>query len=274
MEASRGILELKTTTLNLPLLQAMSQEGCGIPVLAIPGFGRDDFSMDPLRRFLESINNPSYGWDYGRNINLDKPTIDHLVNLIGKIRKEHNGAKVNLVGHSLGGIIARELSRAMPEHINQVITLGSPFGCLEHKKSITLLLRKLIEHQSPFISSLFGQHDIATQLQTPPPVPTTSIYTKGDGAVNWRTCLNPKTPHTENIQVKGSHAGLSANPVALFVVADRLGQPEDKWEPFVIGECPDLILEDEEAEQHVSCLTSDSCEQCLPFFSGPPLQFG
>jgi hypothetical protein len=73
------------------------------------------------------------------------------------------------------------------------------------------------------------------ELHWAPPVPTTALYSKGDGIVNWRTAKqNLDFTHgtTQNIQVRGSHCGMTLNPTVWYVVADRLRQPPDAWKPF------------------------------------------
>ena len=65
------------------------------------------------------------------------------------------------------------------------------------------------------------------------PVPTTSIYSRSDGIVNWRTCLVRPSDRAENIEVHlASHIGLGANAAVLWAVADRLAQPEGQFRPF------------------------------------------
>jgi hypothetical protein len=65
------------------------------------------------------------------------------------------------------------------------------------------------------------------------PVPTTSIYSKSDGIMNWRTCVLRPSAAAENIEVYlASHVGLGVNPAALWAVADRLAQPEAKFRQF------------------------------------------
>ena len=64
-------------------------------------------------------------------------------------------------------------------------------------------------------------------------VPATSVYTKMDGIVSWRACLDEVSPQSENIAVLGSHVGLGFNPAVLWVIADRLALPEGSWKPFV-----------------------------------------
>jgi hypothetical protein len=73
---------------------------------------------------------------------------------------------------------------------------------------------------------------LLARLSQPPPVPSTSVYTRTDGVVHWRCSLEHPSLTTENIRVHGSHCGLGHNPMALWAIADRLAQPEDGWRPF------------------------------------------
>jgi hypothetical protein len=77
------------------------------------------------------------------------------------------------------------------------------------------------------------------------PVPTTSIYSRADGIVNWRTSVLRPSATAENIEVHlASHFGLGVNPAALWAVADRLAQGEgefrhfDRSGPFAIAYAP------------------------------------
>ena len=65
-----------------------------------------------------------------------------------------------------------------------------------------------------------------------PPVPTTAIYTRGDGIVNWRSAVQVNGHgQTQNLEVPGSHIGLTLNPLVWYLLADRLSQPADRWHP-------------------------------------------
>ena len=75
-------------------------------------------------------------------------------------------------------------------------------------------------------------HHIAGPVSDPPPVPTTSIFSRSDGICAWQTCLNEEGPLVENIEVYGSHCGLGHHPAAVYAVADRLAQPEGQWTKF------------------------------------------
>lgn len=63
-------------------------------------------------------------------------------------------------------------------------------------------------------------------------MPATSIYSKLDGILAWRACLDEPAPRAENIAVLASHFGITSHPAALWAVADRLAQPVDRWTPF------------------------------------------
>lgn len=65
-----------------------------------------------------------FPFDWRRSI--DK-TRDDLNNFLqNKIWSNHTDQKVNLVGHSLGGLIARTYTQNHKERINKVVTIGSP----------------------------------------------------------------------------------------------------------------------------------------------------
>jgi hypothetical protein len=65
------------------------------------------------------------------------------------------------------------------------------------------------------------------------PMPLSCLYSVSDGVVppQEATVDGDPTRH-ENIRVPGSHVGLGFNAVVLWIVADRLAQPEGKWRPF------------------------------------------
>ena len=120
-----------------------------------------------------------------------------------------------------------------------MVTLGSPFANDVRATNATRLYEALSGETVEQHSEL--QQAIAGDL----PVPTTSIYSKSDGIVNWRTCVLRPSDTAENIEVRlASHVGLGVNPAALWAVADRLAQGEghftqfDRSGPFAIAYAP------------------------------------
>jgi len=136
-----------------------------------------------------------------------------------------DGEPISLVGWSLGGVYARELAKEMPHFVRCVVTLGSPFSGPPSATNAYWLFERLSGHPHP-------DEDMLARLREPPPLPTTSIYSRTDGIVAWRCSLNPTTPLAENIALHASHIGLGLNPLALYAILDRLAQDPQEWRPF------------------------------------------
>jgi pimeloyl-ACP methyl ester carboxylesterase len=137
------------------------------------------------------------------------------------------GGKVSLLGHSLGGIYAREIARQAPDHVRGVVTAGSPFAGDLKSNYVWPVYEVLTGTRVDSIPTA-----VLDRMNVAPPVPTTAIYSRGDGMAAWWTCVEIEGPTVENIGVRGSHVGLLHNPLALYVIADRLAQPEGAWKPF------------------------------------------
>ncbi len=196
-------------------------------VLVLPGFMAGDASTTPLRAVLGSLGHETHGWGLGRNIGPTAAILDGLLGLVERLHREKG--PIDLVGWSLGGLFAREVTRLAPTTVRQVVTLGSPFQTVGPEES----------NVSGAFTALRSRHSddvlvprIPSWAREPMGVPTTSIYTKGDGIVSWHQCLNRDLPQTENVEVYGSHCGLGHNPAAIYAVADRLAQQGGHWQPF------------------------------------------
>lgn len=201
-------------------------KGDGHPVLVAPGFMTSDRSTTILRKFLKDLGYAPQTWDLG--INLGRPEYAYrMLARIEEINEAYN-TKVSIVGWSLGGVFAREVARLKPELIRQVITLGSPFADILGENNGRWFYDLL--HGPKGIDL---DNELMQNMDTSPPVPTTAIYTKDDGVVNWRHCMEQEEGEiTQNIQVAGSHCGLGHNPSVLYCIADRLTQEEDNWTRF------------------------------------------
>jgi hypothetical protein len=86
------------------------------------------------------------------------------------------------------------------------------------------------------------REEMAASTELSLAVPATAIYSKSDGVVHWSSCLEQTGVETENIEILGSHSGMLHNPVVFHVVADRLAQPEDNWQPFQRNGCRALFF--------------------------------
>ena len=223
-EAHRALAEMASLMYSRSFLRKMPA-GDGHGVVLLPGFLGDDGYNAPLRRYLNRMGYAAEGWSQGRNLGPRGDVLENTLDYIKGVAKR-TGGKVTLIGHSLGGIYARELAKEAPEQVRQVVTLGSPFG---EGRDTASYPRRLFYALNPQDEISIDQYALAE----PPPVPTTAVYSKGDGVVNWLTCFqHGRHAHTQNVQVWGSHCGLTINPMVWFLLAERLAQPDGKWKPF------------------------------------------
>jgi hypothetical protein len=233
----RALFEFNSSLLLSPLL-LQAPRGDGHPVLALPGFLASDLSMAPMRRYLTQLGYDAHAWNMGRNFGGVYSKRKALRALLDRIH-EQAGRKVSIVGWSLGGVYARDLALQAPDLVRSVITLGSPFANDIRATNATKLYELLSGEGVNDIPGL--REAIGGDL----PVPTTSIYSRTDGIVNWRTSLVRPSATAENIEVHlASHIGLGVNPAALWAVADRLAQAEGEFRhfersgPFAIAYAP------------------------------------
>ena len=233
----RGIFEFNASLMLSPFLMG-APRGDGHPVLTLPGFLASDLSMAPMRRYLTELGYDPHAWRMGRNTGGIARVRTALRSRLAEIHQS-TGRKVSVVGWSLGGVYARDLALHAPEMVRYVVTLGSPFANDVRATNATRLYEALsgetVGSDPALLQALAG--DL--------PVPTTSIYSRAVGIVNWRTCRLRPSDTSENIEVHlASHVGLGVNPAALWAVADRLAQAEghfsqfDRSGPFAIAYAP------------------------------------
>jgi pimeloyl-ACP methyl ester carboxylesterase len=233
----RGIFEFNASLLLSPLLMR-APRGDGHPVLALPGFLASDLSMAPMRRYLRELGHDAQAWQMGRNTGGVAKMRAALLDRLNAIHIAA-GRKVSIVGWSLGGVYARDLALQAPDMVRCVVTLGSPFAgdvrATNARRLYEALSGEAVGDNPELLEAIAGEL----------PVPATSIYSRSDGIVNWRTCLVRPSASAENIEVHlASHTGLGVNAAALWAVADRLAQAEgqfrqfDRSGPFAIAYAP------------------------------------
>ena len=204
-------------------------KGKGEPILVLPGFGAGDRSTAILRGLLASFGYQPYGWDLGINLGPRWHVLDALERQVEKLYQQHDGHRLRLIGQSLGGIYARSIARDKPDLIESVVTLGSPYGAHDQGESSWAY--------GAFELAMGYQFKEAVEMESeemghPLHVPTTSVYSRMDGVVNWRTCIEPACKERENVEVLASHCGMGVHGPTLRVILDRMAQEQKSWKPF------------------------------------------
>ena len=219
----RAPAEAMVSLVLWPWLASGAPRGDGHSVLVLPGLVAPDASTLMLRRFLRRQGWRAHGWRQGLNLGPREGVLEACVERIRTLH-QRSGRKVSLIGQSLGGVFARELSKVLPHAVRQVITLGSPVGAERHASNV--------RHVYEFVSGHRAYApELMARLDEPAPVPCTSVYSRSDGVVHWRASLQPSGALAENIAVPASHTGMGVNPLVLRLVAERLAQPESGWRP-------------------------------------------
>jgi pimeloyl-ACP methyl ester carboxylesterase len=209
-------------------------QGDGSGVVVIPGLLANDIYLMEMYAWLKRIGyRPFYS---GIGINADCPNLligRQLNETINQARRETAG-KLHLIGHSLGGIIARSVAASRPSEIASVTTLGAPFrGTAMHPRVMQLvdLVRRQIlnNHEKKVLPECYTSRCTCSFLdhlrkEMPPEVAETAIYTRTDGLVDWQYCMTDNA--TNDFEVGGTHIGLVFNPTVYRVIAHRLADPK------------------------------------------------
>ena len=215
--------------------------GLGIPrgdgsgVVLVPGFLGTDAYLSQLHSWLGRIGYRPYFSRIGWNAECPNLLIRQRLNeSIDKALLE-TGAKIHLIGHSLGGIIARAVADQRPNDIASVITLASPFrGTVVHRAVLraaeTVRKRILEEHGSGVFPTCYTGRCTCEFLcslrhSMPASVFQTAIYTRNDGIADWRYCITGESG--SDFDVAGTHIGLAFNAAAYAIIARRLALAGD-----------------------------------------------
>jgi hypothetical protein len=210
--------------------------GLGIPhgdgsgVVVIPGFLGSDRYLAQLYSWLERIGYRPYLSGIGVNAECPNLLIQRYLNETMNRALAQTGGKIHLVGHSLGGIIARSVASRIPERIASVITLASPFrGTVLHHsvlRAAESVRRQILQEHGPSVlPNCYTARctcDFLNSLQcgVPSGVVETAIYTQNDGIVDWHYCITGD-PEID-FEVPGTHIGLVFNASVYTIIANRL----------------------------------------------------
>ncbi len=178
--------------------------------------------MRPLGRYLTFLGYDVYDWGLGRN----DGEVDTYMHQVGARATEICGAAggqpVTLIGWSLGGVIAREAARLYPDAVREVITMGTP---IVGGPKYTAVARQFAKIARINLDEFEKEVHVRNSIGLTQPI--TTIYSRSDGVVGWRACIDTYNAHARNIEVNSSHFGLGANGRVWRLIADILaGDPK------------------------------------------------
>jgi len=214
--------------------------GFGVPrgddsaVVIIPGFLGTDLYLMELHGWLERIGYRPYFSGIGINAECPNLLVQRKLNQTIERALMETERRIHLIGHSLGGVIARSVAGQRPDDVASVITLAAPFRSISTGRTVlqateAIRQRILQEHRGrvlpdcytgrctcDFVDSL--KRDVSNSMLE------TAIYTRDDGIVDWHHCMT-RRPGID-FEVPGTHIGMAFNPSAYSIVAERLAKAQ------------------------------------------------
>lgn len=206
-----------------------ADHGDGEPVLLVPGFLAGDASLQVLSRELRAAGFRTYRSAIYANVSCTARTARFLEARLEAVA-ERRGTRVRVVGHSLGGMLARAVACRRPDLVSGLVTLGSPVLApgahhlaLASQVAAMVTLSRLGVPQVMTSDCVAGEcaRESFEELRLPLPAGTdyTAIYSRRDGVVDWRACL---APDAECAEVPSSHLGMAFDPRTGDVVVRAL----------------------------------------------------
>ncbi|MCW2826393.1 MAG: hypothetical protein JWQ67_9 [Marmoricola sp.] len=199
------------------------------PVLLVPGFMAGDTTLKAMSVFLRHQGFRTYRAQIHVNAGCTRQAADKLERRVESIATRRD-RKVSIVGHSLGGMLARGLAARRPDLIEGIISLGSPVlapGAIHRVLAWDAqMLAKLTRAGFRGMMSVdcFGGECARLSFEEShepidPELAFTVIYSKRDGIVDWRACLDPAA---EQVEVRTSHCGMAVDPAVMDQVLSAL----------------------------------------------------
>jgi pimeloyl-ACP methyl ester carboxylesterase len=204
--------------------------GDGSAVVLVPGFLGTDLYLTQFAVWLRRIGYKAFY--SGIPLNADCPNLLIQRNLVSAINQANQATqgKIHLIGHSLGGSLARAAAAQMPHRVASVITLGAPIRGIGARASVMsaadLVRRQILErHGRGVLPNCYTARCTCEFFESlrddfPKSVRQTAIYTKTDGILDWRVCQTGK-PGVD-VEVSSTHIGMVFSPLVYSIVAHRL----------------------------------------------------
>lgn len=213
LSEARGYRDVVRLALAAPRFRRLPRlQGTG--AILIPGWKAPEASMTPMRLFLARRGCDARHWGLGTNQGDPERDSERLLRTVQQFAQDHGGP-VALLGWSLGGVIAREVARAIPDCVSQVITYGTP---VVGGPTYTPAAGSYGEEECRRIAGKVIELD----RQSPIRVPISAIFSRRDGVVSWPACIDRASPRVVHYEVASTHLSMGFDPSVWSLVAQLL----------------------------------------------------
>jgi pimeloyl-ACP methyl ester carboxylesterase len=200
------------------------------PVLLIPGFLAGDGTLAVLTHWLRRSGHRTSKAGMGLNAGCSGVGLECLEERLERLI-EKAGKRAVIIGQSRGGSFAKVLACRRPELVSGIVTLGAPtLGPLSVHPLVRLQVVAVGALGSLGAPGLFSKaclngsccSEFWTLHDGPLPdgVGFVSIYSRSDGIVDWRACLDPAAERY--VEVNASHLGMGLNAGVYCAIAEAL----------------------------------------------------
>ena len=171
------------------------------PVILVPGFMAGDATLAFMARTLRQRGFRTYRSHIHANVGCTLNAAAQLESRLESIVLRR-GTRVQIVGHSLGGMLARGLAVRRPDLVSGIVTMGSPMLAPgAHHAALSFGVDVLVRLSRAGVPGLMSEECVAgtcarqgwdeSREPVPDDVAFTAIYSKRDGICDWRACIDP-----------------------------------------------------------------------------------
>jgi pimeloyl-ACP methyl ester carboxylesterase len=206
--------------------------GAGRPVLLVPGFMAGDGSLATMAKWLRANGYWTRRAGIRSNIGCSEEACKRLEEGVEALAAR-TGQKVTIIGQSRGGVLARVVAYRRPDVVCGVVALGAPTVSMLKVHPLVLLNVGLVGALGTgrvpgmlSLSCLRGACCEAFRTDLPAQFPSdvryVSVYSRSDGIVDWRACLDPAAD--QHVEVRSSHCGMAVSEDVYRLLAATLAE--------------------------------------------------
>ena len=202
--------------------------GKGSPVLLLPGYGAHVKLMGAMKRYLTELGFDARNWCLGVNHGDLKTIMPAILEQVQALASD-KGEPVQMVGWSLGGVVAREVARELgPTVVKRVVTLGSPVvGGPKFTAFLPMYKRRGIDVEKAAATVL-------ARYQKPIETEVLALYTAQDAIVAADACIDKFSPNIKHIEVDTTHMSMACSAEIFKILFEELAKPS---KPFKGNAC-------------------------------------
>ncbi len=209
--------------------------GNGRPVLLVPGFLAGDGSLGTMTKWLRANGYWTSRAGIRANVGCSQDACRRIEARL-EVLADRTGEKVAIIGQSRGGVLARVIAYRRPDLVSGVVALGAPTVSMLKVHPLVLLQVGLVgalgTGRVPGLMSLSCLRGACCEpfrtdlpADFPASVRYLSVYSRSDGVVDWRACLDPAAD--ELVEVRASHVGMAVSEQVYRLLAGALAEFAD-----------------------------------------------